>query len=81
MYALSGDTNKPGVELRRDFYARRKDSGGRSLQPQYQKIVTLLKKYGTVTTDHIAEDTLPHQGETELTEKSSLSLSWRGYLY
>jgi len=39
------------------------------MQPEYTKIVALLQKYGSVSSSHIADDTLPIHGETEFTEE------------
>lgn len=44
--------------------------GGREHQPLYQECVALLKEYGTVLTEHLAEDTLTRHGESEMDEQS-----------
>ena len=40
--------------------------GGRGEQPQYAMIVDALKKYGDVSSEHIADDELSEYGETNL---------------
>jgi len=43
--------------------------GGREQQPLYQECVKILKKYGTVLGEHVAEDTLTRHGESEVDEQ------------
>ena len=38
--------------------------GGRSEQPQYKTIVEMLRSYGDVFSEHVADDKLSHYGET-----------------
>jgi len=40
--------------------------GGRTDQPQYAMIVDVLKKYGSLSSEHIADDELSEYGETHL---------------
>ncbi len=40
--------------------------GGRSHQPNYALIVDVLKKYGTVISPHVSDETISHHGETHL---------------
>lgn len=46
--------------------------GGRSLQPEYAAIVHTLEKYGTVLSQHVADEALSHYGETHLSNESIL---------
>lgn len=43
--------------------------GGRENQPTYKQIVDILKQYGDVLSEHLAEAELPPRGETEITVK------------
>ena len=43
--------------------------GGREYQPIYKQIVGILKQYGEVLSEHLAEAELPPRGETEITVK------------
>ena len=40
--------------------------GGRIAQPQYVEIVEVLKQYGTVFSEHVADKSLGEYGETDL---------------
>ena len=40
--------------------------GGRSNQSQYTTIVEILKKYGTVLSEHVADESLSEYGETNI---------------
>lgn len=46
--------------------------GGREELPFYEKIVSLLKQYGTVLTEHVADSSLSSHGETEMTSHEIL---------
>lgn len=46
---------------------------GRENQPQFEYIVTELRKYGTVYWQHIAFETLPAHGETNLSSSDILN--------
>jgi len=39
--------------------------GGRQEQPAYKQIVELLQKYGTVVSEHVADETISDYGETD----------------
>ncbi|MBI2443686.1 MAG: nucleoside 2-deoxyribosyltransferase [Candidatus Magasanikbacteria bacterium] len=43
--------------------------GGRIHQPQYSEIVSGLKKYGTVLSAQVADETISDYGETNLTKE------------
>src|SRR3989338_7417229 len=43
--------------------------GGRAHQPKYADIVALLKKFGTVLSEHIADETISDYGETDLSKE------------
>ncbi len=43
--------------------------GGRSQQPSYQDLVAVLKTYGTVLNEHIADETISDYGETDLSKE------------
>lgn len=43
--------------------------GGRIEQPTYTNTVEILKKYGTIVSDHVADETLSIYGETEFTKE------------
>ncbi len=43
--------------------------GGRDDRALYAEIITLLKQYGTVLTEHIGDDTLSSYGQTSMTDK------------
>jgi 2'-deoxynucleoside 5'-phosphate N-hydrolase len=43
--------------------------GGRAKQPQFKTIVELLKQHGTLLSDHVADETMPQHGETDLTKE------------
>ncbi len=40
--------------------------GGRAHQPNFARIVEALKKYGTVYSPHVSDETISHHGETHL---------------
>lgn len=40
--------------------------GGRAQQPQYAFIVDVLKRYGTVLSEHVSDETLSQYGETNI---------------
>src|ERR1035437_7960798 len=40
--------------------------GGRINQPQYTDIIEILKKYGTVLSEHVADESLSEYGETDI---------------
>ncbi|HLD61206.1 MAG TPA: nucleoside 2-deoxyribosyltransferase [Patescibacteria group bacterium] len=44
--------------------------GGRAHQPKYADIVALLKKFGTVLSEHIADETISDYGETDLSKEA-----------
>lgn len=46
---------------------------GRENQPQFEYIVAELRKYGTVHGQHVAFETLPQHGETNLSSEDILS--------
>lgn len=43
--------------------------GGRTHQPQYNDIVTELKKFGTVLSEHVADETISDYGETNMNKE------------
>lgn len=52
-----------------DIYFCGSIRGGREKVNDYVKIVNLLKKYGTVLTEHIANKTIDNEGEKGITKK------------
>jgi 2'-deoxynucleoside 5'-phosphate N-hydrolase len=43
--------------------------GGRKHQPAYVKIMSILKKYGTVFSEHIGDETISEYGETHISKE------------
>ena len=46
--------------------------GGRAHQPEYAHIVKTLEQYGSVSSKHVADETLSRIGETNLSNKEIL---------
>lgn len=44
--------------------------GDRAHQPTYLEITTLLKKCGTLLSDHVADETISDYGETDLSKEA-----------
>ncbi len=47
--------------------------GGRKELPMYEEIISLLKKYGIVLTEHVGDEEISYHGETELTASEVLA--------
>jgi hypothetical protein len=43
--------------------------GGRADQPRYAEFISLLKKFGEVLDEHVADETLSHFGETDIAKE------------
>ena len=43
--------------------------GGRARQPNYAAIVKILRQYGTVLSEHVADETISEYGETDVSKE------------